>query len=1068
MKYYKTIRAFFYLLTPYLNTFSQKNSLLLQPINNPSLQQYNIRHINTGTDGKLWLSTDNGLLSFDGNEVKAYQHNDSDPSTLRTNNILKTYTDNKGNLLVMESPHMVDYLDVNTGKVNEVDIGIKGEDLRIMGQETDYSELFVDDELIWVAMQYVGFSQFNMRTMKTNTYYLRGEYSGKNTVYTIKKDISNKNQLWLGTENGIYSFNKTTKEIKRNFRCSNPSDSSAVDLHITHIDMANTDTLWFTVPEKGFGCYEIKSGIYTMYPFTNKSTDQQHQQPAGIDILVVQKRSKDDYFLATKNNLPGIFNTVTHQYNFKTFGSQNLPAVLISHFLIDSAGNFWCVLYNRLYVAHSAQDKFSTVAVYDYAYENKNENFFKNIVWDSKKRFYYAAFEKSNGIFVLDSNLNFLKSIPIASGKKEFAQTNIYDLGIDREDRLWVCGTALYIYDETSQKLVPSNKLYPKFSFREHQFQNLQFRGDYIYLQPSNDAYRAIYRINLKQMDYDSIALPKEMVNDNSNDNYRKIRRLDFLAIDKEGKNTYWGYFRKSFFGYIYAVMQYNIETLKARRISRPSLINPPSSNHLFPYAVDDSDRLWIGDYNDLAIYEPVNCNLVKRIDANETASTFSGQMCNAEGKNLMCRLCHDGILLYDYKNNKKYKLTLNDGLLSYLNSGINVANNFLFTGTGNYIQYIPLPSVIGRLNPNRKCYLSSVQLFNQSFQIDTLPQYLQALSLPHDKNFITFTFSSTEFEQPERLEYRYKLDGVDKDWVYVSALNRTTSYNDLRPGNYTFHAEVKNDNASWSDKSVNLSISVIPAWWQNVLFKILAILALGATIYLFIRWRIKSIRQQEQLKSIYEKELLELEAKALRAQMNPHFIFNCMNSIKSLIQKNEQEKAITYLTTFSKLIRTVFQNSDKREISLFDEIETCRLYMQLESMRFGNKFSYTFKIDETLDLKSIKVPALIIQPFIENAIWHGIMPKEDGGSVAVTLDRTDHKIRCIIDDNGIGREISKQNKFLVESLAHESKGERLTQARLDLDNLLNERTASVEINDKKDDNSKPCGTNIILSFDEY
>ena len=150
--------------------------------------------------------------------------------------------------------------------------------------------------------------------------------------------------------------------------------------------------------------------------------------------------------------------------------------------------------------------------------------------------------------------------------------------------------------------------------------------------------------------------------------------------------------------------------------------------------------------------------------------------------------------------------------------------------------------------------------------------------------------------------------------------------------------------------------------------------------------WFIVSELQRELLvaekqKSIHEKELLEMEARALRAQMNPHFIFNCMNSIKSLIQKNDQDKAVTYLTTFSKLIRTIFQNSDKREITLYDEIETCKLYTQLESMRFGNKFNYHFKVDETIDLKSVQVPALIIQPFIENAIWHGIMPKENGGT---------------------------------------------------------------------------------------
>lgn len=225
---------------------------------------------------------------------------------------------------------------------------------------------------------------------------------------------------------------------------------------------------------------------------------------------------------------------------------------------------------------------------------------------------------------------------------------------------------------------------------------------------------------------------------------------------------------------------------------------------------------------------------------------------------------------------------------------------------------------------------------------------------------------------------------------------------------------------------------------------------------------------EKEKISAQHIKEVHELEAKALRAQMNPHFIFNCMNSIKALIQKNEQEKSILYLTTFSKLIRTIFQNSDKREISLFDEIETCRLYAQLESMRFSNKFSYAFDIDATLDLKSVMVPALIVQPYIENAIWHGIMPKEEGGSVTVTVSKTDGSICCTIDDDGIGREMSKQNKFLINGSSHESKGVRLTQARLDLDNLLNERNARIAIIDKKDANDKFCGTTVVLSFDEY
>jgi len=214
------------------------------------------------------------------------------------------------------------------------------------------------------------------------------------------------------------------------------------------------------------------------------------------------------------------------------------------------------------------------------------------------------------------------------------------------------------------------------------------------------------------------------------------------------------------------------------------------------------------------------------------------------------------------------------------------------------------------------------------------------------------------------------------------------------------------------------------------------------------------------------EHQILDLEARALRAQMNPHFIFNCMNSIKALIQQKEEDKSITYLTTFSKLIRTIFQNSDKREISLYDEIETCRLYIQLESMRFGNKFNYSFSVDSTIDLKSLLVPALVVQPFIENAIWHGIVPKEQGGSIHIKVNRQGEDICCIIDDDGIGREMSMQNKF-AKGTTHQSKGVHLTQSRINLNNVLNARNASIDIIDKKDTEGRAAGTMVILTFKE-
>ncbi|HLO82837.1 MAG TPA: histidine kinase [Chitinophagaceae bacterium] len=272
---------------------------------------------------------------------------------------------------------------------------------------------------------------------------------------------------------------------------------------------------------------------------------------------------------------------------------------------------------------------------------------------------------------------------------------------------------------------------------------------------------------------------------------------------------------------------------------------------------------------------------------------------------------------------------------------------------------------------------------------------------------------------------------------------------------------------SGWSDLILPdyFFISYLSFFQTAIIFAVYIIVT--SLLKLSKSWFVVSELQNELLiaekqRSIQDKELLELEAKALRAQMNPHFIFNCLNSIKSLIQGDEKHKAIDYLTTFSKLIRTLFQNSDKRQISLFDEIETCRLYIQLEAMRLDGKLCYNIEIVPGIDLKSVMVPALIIQPFIENAIWHGIVPK-NGGTINISITQLKDVIVCEVDDDGIGRELSKLNKP-VTSVIHKSQGLRLSQARIDLEKKLNDSHASIKIIDKyEDDNAK--GTVVVLTF---
>ena len=349
------------------------------------------------------------------------------------------------------------------------------------------------------------------------------------------------------------------------------------------------------------------------------------------------------------------------------------------------------------------------------------------------------------------------------------------------------------------------------------------------------------------------------------------------------------------------------------------------------------------------------------------------------------------------------------------------------------------------------------------------LPE-LKEVVLKYDQNQLEFTYSLLEFWDKRNTKFAWKVDGLNMDWIDLPQdpqdIFKAKFIPPLQPGKYVFRVRAKVGNEQWRKEQAALVIIITPPFWQTWWFWTVCSLVFVGAISFFIKRRISSVRKKEREKVIHEKEMLDLEAKALRAQMNPHFVFNSLNSIKSLINKNDNEKAAGYLATFSKLIRTLFQNSDKREVSLHEELETCKLYTELEKMRFGNKVEFVFDVDETIDLKDFKVPALILQPFIENAIWHGLMPKETGGKIIISVIKAEGAIQCIIDDNGIGRELSMKNKPKYES-AHQSKGIGLTQSRLELDKLLNEREDKIFIIDKEDENGKPEGTKVVISFKE-
>lgn len=221
---------------------------------------------------------------------------------------------------------------------------------------------------------------------------------------------------------------------------------------------------------------------------------------------------------------------------------------------------------------------------------------------------------------------------------------------------------------------------------------------------------------------------------------------------------------------------------------------------------------------------------------------------------------------------------------------------------------------------------------------------------------------------------------------------------------------------------------------------------------------------EKEQKLAAYKNRTADLEMMALRAQMNPHFIFNCLNSINRFILKNEPETASDYLTKFSRLIRLILQNSQARLVCLENELEALRLYVDMEVSRFERHFEYQITCDPDLEIEHIEVPPLVIQPYVENAIWHGLMHKGDKGHLLIELHQEKNMLHCLITDDGVGRKRAAELKSKSAS-KNKSLGMQITAHRLELINALNEKATTVEVNDLVDALGEPCGTSVLLKI---
>ncbi len=240
-------------------------------------------------------------------------------------------------------------------------------------------------------------------------------------------------------------------------------------------------------------------------------------------------------------------------------------------------------------------------------------------------------------------------------------------------------------------------------------------------------------------------------------------------------------------------------------------------------------------------------------------------------------------------------------------------------------------------------------------------------------------------------------------------------------------------------------------------------LLIAGLAVFSFYKRRRDAVEKQKEAE--LKSQVSETEMKALRAQMNPHFIFNSLNSISDYIARNNTKVADEYLSKFAKLMRLILENSEKKEVSLAEDIKALELYMQLESMRMNNKFTYEIRVDDAIDKENTLIPPLILQPFVENSIWHGIAKKEGQGKITVSIKKEDDTINCIVEDDGIGRQATGEITALKDNTARRSLGMKITKERIDIINKVKKTNATVKLTDLQPGTRVEVKLPLELSF---
>ena len=1037
------------------------------------LSQSTVNCILQDRDGIIWIGTQDGLNMFDGYKFTYFQNQPSDSSSLSNNYILSLCEDQKGYLWIGTMSGGLNRFDKYTGRFI---VFQKSEDTTSISDNTIWTVTTDDLGNIWSGTNN-GISVYN----KENQVFTKFRFS-ETDINTIPSDIvmnifkDNSGNIWIGSNKGLARFNNEDSSFKRIEKSD--SDENINDLIIWSISQVSDEKL---IIGANRGLWELNKKTETLNKI-NSDTET---------VWTILPENNNRIWFGTRSGIKFLDNTnlKCDNISIKSNKSEEIGELNTWCLIKDRSGIIWAGTDKGIFKIKSDINSFKTINADPQNKPNISVNSVNTILVDKLNTLWIGT--EGGGLNQLDKNSGqFITYKANNLFNNSLSNNSVWALFEDHLGIIWIgtYGGGLNSFDRNTKQFTS----YKRNKNEPGSISNNRILA--LHEDSSGDIWIGTRSGGLNRYDNKTGQFEVFM---HYPDDSTTISSNTVLSIAEDTLGNLW---IGTFEGGI-SVLNKTTGKFSFYKYD-PSDPNSLSNNNVWVILFDKENRLWLGTqgglnlaidpYSDLSFHHfttkhgiPSNVifGLAEDKKNNIWMSTFRG----------IAKLDDSALqqLLKDNEDISQYTYDPFNPMFSVFDAGDGLQSNEF--NQGAYFQtrsgeiYFGGPKGLNYFNPDSlkinefipQVILIGFKIFNEEVLVAPLESehkkernkiinkndqyyipakitFLENIELTYRESVFSFEFASLDYSMPSKNSYAYLMEGFDKDWNYIA--NKTSAtYTNLDAGNYIFRVKGTNSDGLWSEHEARLEITITPPFWKTAWF----ILLISFIILISLFFTIKRIIHNQKKKAVAEKEKMELQLKTIKNQMDPHFAFNAINMIGSMVYKNDPDTVYDYFSRFARLIRSTLQDSEKISRHLKDELDFVKNYVEIQKTRFKGKFDFSLTVSENTDLET-EVPKMVIQTYAENAIKHGLMHKDREGLLQININQTNNQLIITVEDNGIGRA-----KAATISRGSTGKGMIIINQIFTLYNKLFNYKIDQQIIDLKDNNGNPNGTKVVLTIEK-